>query len=192
MFIPFTKAIVLTIVAAAVGAMAILGLIGILVNRFRKQRRMNVSQNKPNKRTKHGSPKRKKSNPEAGRKTYTINDDTYSMGTFEGGQGTFRTKPFPNASELLPPTDIRSVGGGPFTPTALDHSFIQSDDFDDVWSFIATDIDESTLPQDEENITLEGDGSFIRDPEQMSSQTPAVVFPKYYGQSDQGNEMFEI
>jgi cytoskeletal protein RodZ len=137
MAITLTTSIVLAIVAAAVGAMAILGLIGILVNRFRKQRREDASQKIQAKRTKSGSPKRKKSSQEPGRKIYTLNDDTYSIGTFDGGLGTFRTEPFPSMSELLPPSDSRSIRGSPFTPTALDHSVIQSDDFDDVWSFMA-------------------------------------------------------
>lgn len=137
MVIELTRSFVLAIVAAAVGAMAILGLIGVLVNRFRKQRQLEESQKKSAKRPKSGSPKRKKSNQEAARKIYSIHDDTYSMGTFDGGLGTFRTEPFPTMAENLPPNDSRSMGGSPFTPKVLEHSFIQPDDFDDVWSFIA-------------------------------------------------------
>jgi hypothetical protein len=136
MAITWTTSIVLAFVGAAVGAMAILGLIGVLVNRFRNKRRREIALKMQAKRNKSGSPKRKSSNQETGRKLYTINDDTYSMGTFDDALRTFRSEPFPNMSDSLPPSDSRSMGGGPYTPTALDHSLIQSD-FDDVWSFIA-------------------------------------------------------
>jgi hypothetical protein len=139
----FTLEVILAILAAIFGSIAIMGLMYVILNRFRQHRKQQKL--KKNKATSNKHKHKKKAstmNGGGGSEIYTNHADTYSVASQDGPRplrtaDLFYSTTSESMSQFNYHNESRQVQSIPASDPSSTNDNHHDDDFDDVWSFVA-------------------------------------------------------